>query len=89
MGRGTRFAIVGCGIPDHFALSVDSPVRSLHDDLRTAVAIEIIYHELSVVRTCTDIVSHINTPEPFTCQSVAIEKDISSIAIIAMDPISE
>ena len=84
IGRGTRFTIVGCGIPDHFTLSVDSSVRSLHDDLRTAVAIKIIHHELSVVRTCTDIVSHINTPEPFTRKPVAIEEDISSIAIMGI-----
>ena len=55
-------SIVRIDVSNHFSDSIHRSVCGLHHHFRMTVTIQIINHKLSIMRTCTYILSQINTP---------------------------
>ena len=67
-----------------YKVAVLSAVSSLAYHLSLAVAVEVVYHKLSIVRTCTDIYAQVNTPEESAVQLIAVDDYRASIAGISI-----
>ena len=63
-----------------FARAVFGARRGLAHHLRTAVAVEVIYHKLCVVCACAYILPQVDAPQLFACEGVAVDIDIPGVA---------
>ncbi len=75
---------IGVRRPDHIAFSIHGSISGFHGDLRAAIAIKVIHHELGVVGTGADIPAQIDPPEPFTVQSIGIDQGVTRIATLGV-----
>ena len=73
---------VGVGIADYVALSVCGAVGCLADEFGSSVAVEVIDEELRVVCSGADVAAHVDAPEPFTCEFVAVEEHVAGVAFV-------
>ena len=77
-------APVGIGIAYHVAFCVHCSVGGAAYHLRLAVEVEVIYHELSVVRSGAYVSSEVYAPQPFAAETVAIEILVAGIAVVSV-----
>ena len=65
--------MVGVSVADDDALAVDRAVCGLAGDLCTSVAVEVVHHELRVVRALPDIDAQVDAPEHRAVEPVRFE----------------
>lgn len=58
-------APVGLGVADDGAQAIDRAVGGLHRHFGAAIAVEILHQELRVMRTCSDVATQVDPPQPF------------------------
>ena len=76
-GRRTLgVAPVGLGVADHFALAVDGAVGGFAGDLGAPVAIEVVDHELRVMRALADVFAEIDRPHQRAVELVGLQDRI-------------
>ena len=66
-----------CRAADVVALAVNRAGRGAAHQLRFAVAVEIINHEIHVVRAAADVRAEVNAPEPRAIELVAVEISVA------------
>ncbi len=64
---------VGIGVADHFAFAVDGSVGRFAGDFGDAVAVEVIDHELRVVRAFADVFAEVDGPEQGAIEFVGLK----------------
>ena len=74
-GLAGSLAPVGCGVAHHVALGIACAVGGLHHQLSTPVAVEVVDHELCVVRPGADVAAQADAPEPLAAEAVAVYVD--------------
>ena len=67
-------------IANDIAFAIDGAIGCLHHEFSFAIAIEVVSHKLSVVGSCTDILSHVDTPQTCAVKLQAIEINIARVA---------
>lgn len=75
---------VGLAVADETLGSVDRSIAGLAYEFRTSVAIEVIYHELSVVGTRADVFSEVYSPESCSVEFVAVEDSWSGESVVGV-----
>ena len=68
-----RVAPVGLHVADHFATAVNRSIRRLTGNLGDAVAVEVIDHELRVVRALADVFAEVDRPQQRAVELVALD----------------
>ena len=67
-------------VADHRAHAVDRSVRGLARDLGFPVAVEVVDHELRVVRAGADVAAEVDAPQPRAVELVGVEVDVACVA---------
>ena len=75
-----RPVILAC-VANHLSLAVDRTVGSLHHDFGNSVAIEVVDHELRVMRTGADVLAEVDSPEAGAVKLHAVDKHRARIAV--------
>ena len=85
LGIGRRtVAVVGLGIANHAPCPIAGAVAGAHNQFSAPVAIQIIKDEGHVVGTAADIDTHINAPQAFAVQAVAVEDGGSGKTVVGI-----
>ena len=78
-GRG---AVVGGGIADDVPETIDRAVGGFAGDFGATVAVEIVDHELRVVRSGADVPPKVDPPEARAVQLVGIEENVAGVTAL-------
>ena len=72
--------MVGARAADHLAGAAARAVGGLAHDFGAAVAVEVVDHELRVVRAGADVAAEIDAPQPRAVELVGIEVHVARVA---------
>ena len=75
-------AVIFVCIADDLSLAVLSSVGSLGDEFGFSVAVEVCNAHLGIMLTCTDILTEVYPPEVLAFESVAVDDNIVSLALL-------
>ena len=75
-------AVVLGTVTDNLTCTVLSTVSCLTSHFSLTVAVEVSNEELSIVSTCTDISSEVNSPKLLSWKCVAVDVNIACVAVL-------
>ncbi|MNC26291.1 hypothetical protein D3C75_744160 [compost metagenome] len=73
-------AVILRAVADYGAFAVFRAVRRFDDDFGFTVAVQIIHHQLGIMRSRADVDTQIDSPEPRAVKFNGVDIDIAGIA---------